>query len=104
MLFNGLRTGFMDYGICGLWYEHIELCYNYIVWWFTMVNHAEFIIILPNLKIEILHLVKEYDCNIRKYVFHYMDRNMLTLVYMTQDNVNTLHRLHRLKNSTKQKH
>ena len=59
MLFNGLRTGFMNYGICGLWYEHIELCYNYIVWWFTMVNHAEFIIILPNLKIEILHLVKQ---------------------------------------------
>ena len=51
MLCNGLQTGFIDYGIYGLWFEHIELCYNYIVWCFIMVNHAEFIIILPNLNI-----------------------------------------------------
>ena len=58
MLCNGLRTGFMDFGIYGPWFEHIELCYNCIVWCFIMVNHAEFIIILPNLNIEMLHLVK----------------------------------------------
>ena len=99
MLCNGLRTGFMDYGIYGLWFEHIELCYNYIVWCFIMVNHAEFIIILPNLNIEMLHLVKRYQYIIR-IVFHYIDRNRLdifnrlTLVYMTHNN--TLHDLHRL--------
>ena len=100
MLCNGLRTGFMDFGIYGLWFEHIELCYNCIVWCFIMVNHAEFIIILPNLNIEMLHLVKWYQYNIIKIVFHYIDRNMsdvfnrLTLVYMTHNN--TLHDLHRL--------
>ena len=100
MLCNGLRTASMEYDIYGLWFEHIEPCYNYILWSFIMVNHAELIIILPNLNIEMLLLVKRYQYNIIKIVFHDIDRNMsdifnrLTLVYMTHNN--TLHDLHRL--------
>ena len=95
MLCIRLRTGFMDCGLYGLWFEYIELCYNYSFWWFIMVNHAEFIIILPNLSIdEMLHLVKQHEYNIVTNVFHYINRNMskkfskLTLVdlYMTNDN------------------
>ena len=77
MLCIRLRTGFMDYGLYGLWFEYIELSYNYSVWWLIMVNHAEFIIILPNLSIdEMLHLVKQHEYNIVTNVFHYINRNM----------------------------
>ena len=100
MLCIRLRTGFMDYGLYGLWFEYIELSYNYSVWWLIMVNHAEFIIILPNLSIdEMLHLVKQHEYNIVTNVFHYINRNMsnkfskLTLVDLYMTHGNTLYQL-----------
>ena len=65
-----------------------------------MVNHAEFIIILPNLSIdEMLHLVKQHEYNIVTNVFHYINRNMsnkfskLTLVDLYMTHGNTLYQL-----------